>query len=406
MTLNTSVPAQLAAARKALEMPPLRIVSSRPVLLDQKQGGGANNYQRALSRMICPIGRFGARNIRAVYANWYQGPGNQVDVATIKVKGAIDITTPAIQNRKTLFDGARELTLEAGDYAVTELAPYDASAGEKLAVRSEVRVANSGEQWPVGGAVLLPASGENFIQNFNESTNNIYFTGGLDSAGSAASFSFSPIALIGEPVDYSVSHVAIIAYGDSIMAGTGDTADINVGSRGWPRSCATRNIPVLQQGRGSDQASNFALSWRQTMLWQYGTHFICNHGTNDLAAGRTVAQLQADLTRIWTTAKRYGLHVTQILITPRTNASNVPAAGFESGGKRDDMNAWIKSQVGNGILDMVIDPNPGLENPAALGTWLNIALTDGGGTSGGLHLTSAGYNTAFANFNQWLAVLG
>jgi lysophospholipase L1-like esterase len=126
-------------------------------------------------------------------------------------------------------------------------------------------------------------------------------------------------------------------------------------------------------------------------LLKYASNVICELGTNDINTSRTLAQIQSDLQTIWQAAKAAGVRrVAQTLIIPRTTstdswataANQTPVSGFATGSTRDQLNAWIKAQVGQGLLDGYIDPNPQVEDQANLGKWqtngtASFATTDG-----------------------------
>lgn len=387
-------------APPARPSPVRRIVSSRPRILTQKVGGTPNNYQRELGRMVCPVGVAGARDMVAYYGNFYQGAGELVDVATITIRSSIDITSPLIQNRPSLWNGQRSLTLAPGDVGSFELGGYVAAPRSNVMVRTELTVANAGDQWPGGNGNDLSALGENFLINYDTTTNNIYNTGALvTGGGGGVTLGFGPLALVGTPVDPNASRSAVLALGDSIMDGTGDTRD-TTGNRGYMRCLTAKGIPVLQQARPSDQVANYAGGFRKKAMWRFCTHAISNFDTNGIAGGQTAAAIKASLTAEWADLKSYGLHVTQVLMTPRCTdaAGTVPLAGFQA--IRSDVNAWIISQVGKGSLDMAIDPTPAIESTSLPGTWADPSYT-----VDGLHYTQAGYNRVLPAFAPWVSQL-
>src|SRR5262249_9148167 len=96
------------------------------------------------------------------------------------------------------------------------------------------------------------------------------------------------------------------------------------------------------------------------------------------------------------------LKVAQSLIMPRTTSSDswataanqTSVSGFGVGELRDQFNAWVLTQVGGGLLDVVIDPNPYVEDQSHPSKWIsnnsaNYPTTDGVHPSSALHILAA-----------------
>jgi hypothetical protein len=86
-----------------------------------------------------------------------------------------------------------------------------------------------------------------------------------------------------------------------------------------------------------------------------------------------------------------------------SQADQQTVAGFEPGGKADQINAWLKTQVGNGLLDALIDYRDLLQDtPSAL--WKtdgNVATY----TDDGVHMVRAGHILAATRVNDWARLI-
>ncbi len=238
-----------------------------------------------------------------------------------------------------------------------------------------------------------------------------------------------PYLILGIP---ATPMACVIIHGDSIGDGYKDGnpnggGDGNGNSGFLQRGLYSVNghaIPATRQTVGGDQLSfnQENTGSMKRAAWQYHTHFINEMLTNDIATQATagvatatiVSSCQAMLTALWTAAKRtigpYGkpLNVTQTLCMPRTTstdswataANQTPVAGFAVGGARDQINAWIKSQVGLGLLDSYIDPNQYVEDQANKGCWITNG-TASYPTTDGIHPTPATYILAAQAVTAW-----
>lgn len=101
-----------------------------------------------------------------------------------------------------------------------------------------------------------------------------------------------------------------------------------------------------------------------------------------------------------------GLSLTLVFGSFYNPGSMTVNAGFEVGGKRDQLNAWFKTQVGNGILDAVIDTSTNcLEDPANPSYYLTDGVTLDKYTIDGVHPEPAGHLLGVPIINAWAATL-
>lgn len=199
----------------------------------------------------------------------------------------------------------------------------------------------------------------------------------------------SPL-VIGRPYQ---NYVSIILLGDSIMATRDDLNGDAFGNHGYARGLQTGTpdgnpIPYANLARSGEKVVtivNGQATNRLAML-RYCSHVIMNHGTNDIAVdAASFATMQTRYLAAWARIKRRGVSLHQVLVLPRTDASNVPLSAFVNGGIRDQVNAWIKTQIGV-TIDGVIDPSPYIADPTDSSKWSNISLAPDG-----IHPSDAGW---------------
>lgn len=281
-----------------------------------------------------------------------------------------------------------------------------------LFVRWAAYTAAGGSNILPGGAAPAPTGGQGLVSI--NTASQIQATGSITANIGGVKI---PI-LLGRPTSPLVS---VIIVGDSIAAGTGDTAtaagDIGFVQRGLV-SVSGHRVPSHAQSSGglTFAAVTIDKAFRSRALWRYGTHLVCTLGTNDIAAATSFADMKTYATNLWTAAKNtisdaYGipLKVAQCTIMPRTTSSDSWAtaanqtvvAGFTpTTGVRDLFNAWILTQVGNGILDAVIDVNRYVEDPAHSGKWVTTGAANYP-TTDGVHPSLAAHVLAAQAVNAW-----
>jgi hypothetical protein len=125
---------------------------------------------------------------------------------------------------------------------------------------------------------------------------------------------------------------------------------------------------------------------------------IDNYGTNDVAAGATLAALQASKLAEWALLGQYlpngskSIYVATLF--PRTTASDgqTPIAGMGPGASvRNLYDAWLYTQAAAGVIGGVIDVAAGVENSPGSqtgtgdGKWKSSTFT-----SEGIHVTQTG----------------
>jgi hypothetical protein len=119
---------------------------------------------------------------------------------------------------------------------------------------------------------------------------------------------------------------AIYAIGDSIMTNNGGA---------MTTAATNQQCPSLQMsisgGRASYLASTF--SKMASIAGKIGcTRFVSNFGTNDLSAGRTLVQLQADLQSMRTLAAAQSVLFAQCTLLPKTSRETVTTSAQAAAG--------------------------------------------------------------------------
>ncbi|MBZ9600746.1 SGNH/GDSL hydrolase family protein [Phyllobacterium chamaecytisi] len=379
----------IAAATAAAMERKQQVVATRGAI----HGGVANSgttMTRGEHRMKVNFGPSPCRDIQLVFGN-FQASGSAAEVAgpnAITVEAAIETISPSVAFATVTFGGDTSVVIQPGAVVISDPIPLDFDANASAWIRTGV-IVTLGQSWP--RTSMFAITGEAMYES-TEATSQVQATGAMAAraTGAVAGGGYIPMAIIGVPMEPFPS-VGLL--GDSIMAGTvGDSSDATTGARGmFARGMYFTDGTVWPWGllaRASETAAfNVGVAgYRRRGVMDYCTHIICDYGTNDIAASATLAAIQASLTTIWTSAKRRGCKVYQSLILPRTNAGNTaPSAGFTVGGVRDQLNAWIITQVGNGILDGYIDTNAIAESKVTPGLWANSAWT-----SDGTHPNAAG----------------
>jgi hypothetical protein len=398
--LPAIAPAAPAIIRR---LPPFRqLVGNRCAITGNNAfaGGGATNYTRGECRMKVTFGASAVSNVQAVFPGFYSPGGAEeaVNPNALTVEFGLE-NSASTRTYMAGFASAASAVVSPGGLLLSDPIGQDFDPNDFVYMRTGV-VVPSTQRWPTNSGYIF--SGEGAWASTG-ATSQIGATGTLANPGGTGAVSnfYHPMALIGL-VDTPTPAVAMI--GDSLFQGigTGDSVGDALGNTGYVARGlygGSLRIPHTKLSRGSDYIIHMAAlaSWRRRSILQYCTHLISGGGTNDISNGSTLASLQPYYLKLWASGKRRGLKVFQALVPPRTTstdswataANQTAVSGFTVGGVRDQLNAWIKSQVGNGVLDGIIDPNPYLEDQANPGKWVTNG-TAGYITADGTHPTAAG----------------
>lgn len=410
---------------KKIKVANLLATSHSKLQIVATRGGISNNrltdtnYNRMESRKKYYLGCQPVSQIRVAHAGivLLGAGGGEVSMNNdCSFEAGIEVDTPVASSIPVWTRGARILPLVNGcPPTTTDSAGYDLPAGGYLFVRLSC-TASATQYLPysdrasaTGDSVYFSAAASSQVGGTGAMT--------LPSGGASRTDGPSVAAVLGVP---AAPMASVIILGDSIFDGVGDSGDGN-GNWGY----ATRGlwnvngypVPWAKQTVTGDLLSKntMATGSRKRTLWPYATHLLCNLAWNDINTGASLATLQGYLSDIWRAAKRtigpYGkpMYVTQALVTPGTTSTDSFATAanqtyrtaFAPGGVRDQLNAWILGQVGQGLLDATVNPNVYVEDYANPGKWVtngtaNYPTADGIHPSAALHANSSAAVTAWA----------
>jgi len=408
-----------AASLPPANVPPgQEIVANRGMLswFSNSAGGGSTNYTRGEYRQKLIFGPAASSDIRICYGNYYSngGPGEVAGLNAITVEGGIELASP-VTTVMAAWSGAKTITIQPGTQVCSDPIPIDMPANGTAWLRTGVTV-SSGQFWPTAN-YFFSGAGDAYYES-TSATSQIGNTGSmtLPSGGvqSPTSTGFPVTAILGTPKTKIRSGIII---GDSISIGVADGSDGN-GNYGFiSRSFANNNIPYAKLGRQSEtiQSEAGAAGYLRRLYFRHATVAVTNAATNDIPTGRTLAQLQADLTTLWMSLKARNLKIYHVLVFPRTTSTDSYAtpgnqsyysAAYAPGGVKDQLNTWIKTQVGI-LIDGYFDPAPYIEDAANPGKWATVAspaaqyTPTGAMTTDGTHpnvLSSAALTTPFTAY--------
>jgi hypothetical protein len=344
------------------------------------------------SRIIKKMGKRGAKNLRLVHSPHWLSPIYSVAPNNYTVAAGVE--------QNSIYNGAKWsaatsiLVRPTDSLVVSDVVLNYAGPGESLAFRNEWTM-TVGQQVPVG-YLRYPAS--NTVETCPQSVgqaSQLVGIGVMPIGGSYthAGYGVGELAVIGEA---DSDEPSVLIFGNSIADGTTATA-ANDGLAGWlAKGLGASNVPHCRATRGSNRLmySTPDIAPNQYALAVYATHNIAQEPTNDIFAGQTLAQIQANALACWAGVKAVNssIRIYQPLVFPRTTstdawateANQTPIAGFESGGIRDQFNAWVYTKVADGTIHGVINGLSIVESTATHGVW-----PAGGLTADGVHPTAA-----------------
>lgn len=395
---------------------PLQVVAHRGILPGAIiLGSAASNITLGESRIPVVTGPERVSDLRLAFTGFYvlAGASGETDNPNdMTVRGGIEYTAVSAA-AKTPYIGDFDIVVKAGiGHVVTEPVGYTVTANSTIYIQMSTAI-TSGQSFPA--TQLSGTNSIGYTSSLAASASQVGTVGPWSGTSRTSNYAATPVAILGRP-EKPFPSVAII--GDSIGDGSGESgaADDN-GNYGWVCRGLTgvgtnsRTIPYIRITKAGEAAVNFTngKAQRRCALIQYVSHVISQLGTND-AAGANLAACQARLKAVWIEAKARNKKVVQCLLMPRTTstdswataANQSPVSGFEVGGVRDQLNAWIITQVGQGLLDGYIDPNPYVENQTTRGVWITTGAANYP-TTDGVHPTTALHVLAAAAVRAWAA---
>lgn len=391
------LPTPLASreAEKTYDKHKVLFVGNRSMMLSWAVLGGVTNkseipYSHGETNYVFTNGPVAIRNLRLTYANYALQPSEgSVPVANlITIEAAVFVQGSHAPVRVTFGpSSAPQMTIAKEGEVSSNVVRIQIAPFATFSVRTGVYV-DKGQTWPVGYFAYHPsdysAVSDGQTSHVMASEADARRPGGTIST----QFGYGPVAVTGT---YDAPDIAIASVGDSLTTGnTGASRGNHVGDRGTlPYGYATApggRVAYSKLARDSAFLTAFdkpELSQHRVEQLKYATHVVVWLGTNDVGA-KSVAKLQQSLLHVWALSRLGGRKVIAVTLPPRTRSTDqfattenqTPWRGWEPGGKRDQLNAWIKSQVGV-TVDDVLDFNPIWESKSKPGSW-NIGLSGDG----------------------------
>lgn len=340
-------------------------------------------------------GRFGGRTLRMVVQP--QATGSQVRVrlsnrfgqvplpvgaasaATAGADGAVRGGAP----RPVRFAGAPEVTIPAGAEVVSDPVPLVTQPGLPVAVSVYLPVE------PDRVATHPVALQTSYVSGPGNVTDSA--DGGPFPTAVTAWFVVTGLDVLAPRAEH-----AVVLVGDSITDGVG--SDPGADER-WSDALSARLaeaggasvMSVLNAGISGNQLLADAFGVGDSPSTRFGpdvaaaagvTDVVLHIGTNDIAAGRSAAQIVGGLVRFADQARAAGLRVFLTTITPSTSGAHGTARATA---EREAVNHWVLTQ-GRAHADGVFDFAAAVADPVR-----PARLAAGFDSGDGLHLSAAGY---------------
>jgi len=336
-------------------------------------GSGAELAGRTLRMVVTPQATGTEDRVRV--SNRFGAEPLRVESASIGIAGAGAELAPG-SVRPLTFGGAPGVVVPAGEELTGDPVPFVAERARPLAVSLYLPTA------PATVSVHPVALTTSYVSEPGDA---------VDDPGSTA---FTrPVGawsvLSGLDVLTPRAEQAVVLVGDSITDGVGSTGDQRWSDALAGRLTGSLTMPVLNAGISANQL--VAGGTGQAPALRYGTDVddvpgatdvVLHIGTNDLAAGRSAAEVAAGLAAYADQVRADGRRVFLTTITPSaTGAHGTPGAIAA----RDAVNRWVLTE-GRAHADGIFDFASAVADPAAP-TRLAPAFDSGDG----LHLSPAGY---------------
>jgi lysophospholipase L1-like esterase len=407
-----------AATTKALNSPVQRIDRTQPAPLIASNCwaagtvsavGGATGTSRTPHVAVVDC-----CDLRLVYGNSYiNGSFIETDGANpITIKASVEVNGTIF---RVTFGGLQSGVVDPGGRLVSDPLGIEIPQGTKFYVRTFINSAaapqsnyanygnSGGGGWTPTTDLTAPGSGV---------------------VGQAAAYLFSVRAVLGTPTTRNLPTVAIV--GDSISAGTNDFGDggrasnfTGYSDNGLPAGgYIVRGLAAkygwINIGVPSDTAQSFVAlggHYRRISYLSGCTDAIVEYGINDVGAGRTFAQVQADLLTAWGLLTRRGMKIRQTTLVAKTTSTDLwtTTAGqtpYAQEAVRVAINDWIRTKPAPlvGYIEAAdlseTARNSGLWKPA------QRFVTDAASNVSGTTVTSATANFTAADVGRTILLAG
>lgn len=252
-----------------------------------------NGFAAANKQGMCRTAHFARDTIRSLqlaFGNWYVNSTTRQETGTggtASVQVAVEY--PAGVFAQFTFGGSFVGAIASGATGLTDVLQINIPDGAEFWIRTF---------WDnPAGIVFSDALDMNHGEAFNVGASGIpnQVTGGtVTNAITNGAVVLLPCAILGQTTRNSICLI-----GDSRTAGGGDAFSDNSHYLGHGERSLAALTPVMNLGVSGDRAQSFiASSTQRRALAAYCSHVVSAYGINDLANGRTSAQLLADLQTI------------------------------------------------------------------------------------------------------------
>lgn len=407
-----------AATKKLLASPLQRIDRTQPAPLIASNCWAAGTVSAATGAVGTSrtphVAAVDCCDLRLVYGNSYiNGSFIETDGANaVPIKASVEVN--GVIYRVT-FGGLQTGTVDPGGKLVSDPLGIEIAQGTKFYVRTFINAAAA----PQANYAVYGNSGGGGWTATTDLT-----APGSGTVWESAAYIFAPRAVLGTPTTRNLPTVAIV--GDSISAGTNDFGDGGRASNftgysdtGLPAGgYIVRGLAAkygwINVGVPSDTAQNFiALGghYRRIAHLSGCTDAIVEYGINDVGAGRTFAQVQADLLAVWALLIRRGMKVRQTTLVAKASSTDLwtttgGQTPYAQESVRVAINEWIRTTPAPlvGYIEAAdlseTARNSGLWKPAQ--RFVTDAASDVSGTT----VTSATANFTAADVGRSILLAG
>ncbi len=329
-------------------------------------------------------------NITVVWPGWYtatDGNGSEVNN-----NGNLTITAsleyPSGTRMQILFSGSATGTVVAGNLLsadkLTLAGGSKIPAGAMAAIHTFI-TCSAGTKWPL--AACATAFNGGTADNTENGASGVVTDKTMSGAPAGTGDGYFPCAVLSRVTGQK--KLCLASCGDSINIGAGDSNYDTSNNTSWIGRAATGNCPIIHMGVTGTTCQANAVGGKfakRVVLMQLAgvTHCVLTYGTNDLAAARTPAQLQADYLAIASQLTAVGIKVVNYTVIPRLSATSadkyetvanqtVLGGAFTTGtgSDRHTYNTWVRGNP-NGVFDYI-------ETANVLDVNSSNTLTSGGG---------------------------
>jgi hypothetical protein len=411
-----------------------------------------NCYATSLNVNVTNVGTYrelhhvgiSGTDIQLGFGNWYDdGTTTNVDHdPTTSVTFAAGFEDASGQVYQCFFGGQKTVTLPPGGFVLADPLPIDVVAGTSVFVRVYLSS---------GTALLNKSTGVSWIGSSYggfTATTDLTATGAA-ATGSGTGSAWGPMCIIGTPTAAGKSK-SLVVQGDSVVYGEADGLYGGISAGNWGPSyqmlsgggyimrALSGSAGILMEAFPGDSAHQFVSGlghFRRGLLTKYGTSGLVTYGVNDLALGRTQAQLEADLLTIGYSDVAKGLlGIVVPTLTPKaTSTDSFKTVGNQTtdplNTARIAHNAWVRggcpiiggAAVAVGTAGALLAGQPGhpilgyievadvIESARDSGKWKapNRVVTDAAMSTGAsTTLTSATANWTSADLGLDVVVAG